>query len=716
MRSVVMATLMVAGLCQGAPIDEVNTKIGTISHMLVPVFPTIQRPNSMLRMVPINESARSDVVDGFTLNVCAHRQGNAFRMLPLSGEPSTWRFSTRYDQSVVLPYYYSVFLEGSEAFVEFAPAEKAAIFSVTFEGNTARAIHLAPRSGAGQLVFDGASVSGFDVIRDAKVYTWIEFDAPAKKLDQTKLVLGFDPQVKTVKMRYGISFISVEQARKNLAQEIADFNLERLSKETKKLWSKTLERIEVDGGSTDERAVFYSALYRCHERMVKISEEGRYAWFNQVNDDKGVPFWADDWIWDTFRAQHPLMAILHPTAQGEKLASYIRMYEQSGWVPTFPNFFGDAHCMNGHHAVSLFIDAWRKGIRNFDLEKAFAGMKQTMKTESMIPWCRGPATELDAFYWEKGYFPALRPGEEETVPQVVKGERRQSVAVTLAAAYDAWCLAQIAQELGRTEDAAYFAKHALDYRNLWKGDTQFFHPKDKDGKWIEPFDYKYAGGQGARDYYDENNGWTYLWEVYHNVPDLIQLFGSAEAFNAKLDRLFVEGPNRAIWEFYNVLPDSTGLTGMFVMGNEPSLHIPYLYNYSGQPWKTQKRVRMLLDAWWRNDRMGICGDEDGGGLSAFAIFSMMGFYPVTPGSPNYTLCSPVFKKIQIHLENGKTFTIKAPRASEANKYIQSVKINGQPWQSTDFPHDVIVQGGTVEIELGPRPNKAWATGAQQSNK
>ena len=292
----------------------------------------------------------------------------------------------------------------------------------------------------------------------------------------------------------------------------------------------------------------------------------------------------------------------------------------------------------------------------------------------------------------------------------VTPEKRQAVAVTLAASYDAWCLAQIARELGHEQDAVSFLARSRDYRNLWNADTGFFHPKDGDGRFILPFDYKYAGGQGARDYYDENNAWTYLWEVYHDVPDLIALFGGRQAFVARLDRLFTEGYERPRWQFYDVLPDSTGNVGMFVMGNEPSFHVPYLYDFAGEPWKAQKRIRMLLDAWFRHDLMGIPGDEDGGGMSAFVVFSMMGFYPVTPGVPAYAFGSPVFSKVVVHLENGRQFVLSAPQANRANKYIQVMTVNGQPWDKTWFSHDVLVNGGTVTVQMGDRPNKAWGTG------
>lgn len=722
------AALVCAGVAQAKdPVDYVNTKIGNISHMLVPVFPAIQRPNAMLRVTPPNENFTTDRINGFFLNVPAHRQGQVFLMMPTSGDVDSLRpdWSSRYDHAEALPYRYSAFLDDHEATVSLAPGRKSAIYSVTFENNKPRFIMLRPKQ-KGSMTIDGATISGTDDYHGTTVYTYLEFDTPpmrtgafeGAKADFTRnatrdsnrpVVAEFAPGVKTVRMRYGISYISVEQAKKNLEAEIRDFNLERLAKDARAEWNQVLSRIRVKGGTEDERTVFYTALYRCHERMVNISEDGRYfsAWDGKVHEDGGVPFWTDDWVWDTYHALHPLTTILHPAAQNEKLASYVRMCEQSGWMPTFPTVFGDAHCMNGQHAVVAFLDAWRKGVRNFDIEKAYAGMKKTMLEESMIPWYRGPATELDRFYWEKGYMPGLKPGEAETVKEVKPGERRQSVAVTLGAAYDNWCLAQLAKELGKQEDYAFFLKRSYDYRHLWRKDTGFFHPKDKNGEWIEPFDYKYAGGQGARDYYDENNAWTYIWEVHHNIADLIALFGGRQAFNNQLDRLFVEGYGRPRWEFYNVLPDSTGTVGMFVMGNEPSFHIPYLYNYSGEPWKTQKRVRMLMEAWFRNDLMGICGDEDGGGMSSFAVFTAMGFYPATAGIPAYTFGSPIFREVSVRLENGKTFTLRAPKADRVNKYIQSVTVNGQPWNKTWFSHDVLAEGGKIVLEMGDRPNKAW---------
>ena len=231
--------------------------------------------------------------------------------------------------------------------------------------------------------------------------------------------------------------------------------------------------------------------------------------------------------------------------------------------------------------------------------------------KTLAPWSGLPAGKLDAFYHEKGYIPALYEGEEETIPEVHHFERRQPVAGTLGAAYDQWCLAQLAEELGHTEDAAYFMAASYNYRNLFNKKTGFFHPRDWDGNFIEPFNYEFSGGMGARGFYGENNGWVYRWDVQHNIPDLIDLMGGSEAFVNNLDAMFAKPLGRSKYAFYAMLPDHTGNVGQFSMANEPSLHVPYLYNYAGQPWKTQKRLRKLLKEWFRNDLMGVPGDEDG---------------------------------------------------------------------------------------------------------
>ena len=238
-------------------------------------------------------------------------------------------------------------------------------------------------------------------------------------------------------------------------------------------------------------------------------------------------------------------------------------------------------------------------------------------------------------------------------------------------------------------------------------ETCFFHPKDKNGKWISPFDYRFSGGQGAREYYGENNGWVYRWDVPHNIADLIELMNGKEQFVANLDQMFNESLGKSKFDFYSQLPDHTGNVGQFSMANEPSLHIPYLYCYAGQPWKTQKRIRQLLKMWFRNDLMGIPGDEDGGGMSAFVVFSSLGFYPVTPGLPIYTIGSPMFSEVRIKLHNNKFFTIIAEGVSDENKYIQSATLNGKELNHAWFAHEDLINEGVLILKMGNRQNKMW---------
>lgn len=283
------------------------------------------------------------------------------------------------------------------------------------------------------------------------------------------------------------------------------------------------------------------------------------------------------------------------------------------------------------------------------------------------------------------------------------------MAVTLGTSYDQWCLSRIAAYLGKDDEASYYMKCSYNYRNIYNPRTGFFHPKDKDGMWIEPFDYSFPGGMGAREYYGENNGWVYRWDVPHNIADLIVLMGGKERFVANLDRTFSEPLGRSKYEFYAKLPDHTGNVGQFSMANEPSLHVPYLYNYAGQPWKTQKRIRQMLKTWFRNDLMGIPGDEDGGGMTSFVVFSSLGFYPVTPGLPIYVIGSPLFEKASITLSNGKVLDIVAKGASDRNKYIQSATLNGKEWNKAWFSHNEIKDGGCLTLIMGDQPNRSWGT-------
>ena len=689
------------------PVDWVNTGIGTISHLLVPTFPTVQRPNGMLRLLAPNHDFVTDRVEGFVLQNPGHRQGGCFTLRP-GPAPMT------YDQQHIQPYRSDVFIDSADVTVSFAPARHAAIAEIVFEGTGSQELKLGTRDN-GRLTVTGQTVAGHDHFGGVKVYLYGEFDGPVSVIqggrDSRDVRLGVEAP-RTLHFRYAVSYISAEQAVKNLRAEISHWSLAQVANEARAEWNETLGQVRVEGADDNRMTVFYTALWRCYERMVNITEDGHYLGYDrQVHATGGVDHYTDDWIWDTFRAHHPLMVLLRPNEEAAKLQSYVRMAQENreGWVPTFPGLAGDHHCMNGFHVPAAFLDAWRKGVRGFDLAAAYRVCDKTMREASKIPWYRGSKVAgYDDFYDQHGWVPALHPGERETLPMVSRWEQRQAVAVTQAFSYDAWCMGELAKTLKRPEaEIAAYVKESGNFRQLWRKDTGFFHPKDKDGKWIEPFDYRFSGGIGARAYYDENNAWTYIWDVQHALPELVELFGGPNPFVAQLERMFNEGLGCAKFDWPSKMPDSSGMVGQFVMGNEPSFHVPYLFNFAGQPWKTQKLVRKLLDAWFRNDLMGVPGDEDGGGMSAFVVFSSLGFYPVTPGRPDYAWGSPCFTRATIRLANGKDFVLEAPKASADAKYIQRVTVNGRPQEGTWISHDVISAGAHVLVEMGTRPNKTW---------
>lgn len=717
-----------------SPVDDVNPYIGNISHLLVPTFPTIHLPNSMLRVYPERGDYTSELLNGLPLVVTHHRERSAFNLSVCRAGELQPVVAYQYDNERLTPYDYRVDLEtdaGTCLSVEYALSHQSAIYAVDWAGEDAP--HVVVNSRNGTIYVGENFISGYQQLNDCtRIYLYVEPEtAPVERgilsggdIDvfrdsatgrDVSAVWRFADSVKRVRLRYGISFISEEQAERNLRRELDSFDVQALALRGREVWNEALGRIRVEGGTEQERTVFYTSLYRTFERPICMSEDGRYfsAFDGTVHDDNGTPFYTDDWIWDTYRAAHPLRVLIDREKEEAIIASYLRMAGQmgNGWMPTFPEVTGDSRRMNSNHAVATIADALAKGL-SVDTARAYEACRRGIEEKTLAPWSSAPAGWIDAFYREHGYIPALRPGEAENDPNVNAFEKRQPVAVTLGTSYDQWCLSQIAGALGREDEAAHYRACALNYRNLFNAATGFFHPKDRDGRWIEPFDYRYSGGMGAREYYGENNGWVYRWDVPHNVADLIALMGGREAFVSNLDAMYREPLGRSKYAFYAQLPDHTGNVGQFSMANEPSLHIPYLYNYAGAPWKTQKRIRQMLKTWFRNDLMGVPGDEDGGGLTSFVVFSALGIYPVTPGLAAYNIGSPLFPRAEIRLSNGKVFEIEARNVSDENKYIQSATLNGRPWDRPWFSHEELAQGGKLVLEMGPRPNREWGCGVE----
>ncbi|MBQ3722440.1 MAG: glycoside hydrolase family 92 protein [Bacteroidales bacterium] len=699
--------LLVTGCKSNDILSEVDPTIGGVG-VLQPTRPTVQIPNQMIRWTPLRADMLDDRVADYPLTLASHRLQSVFGFLPLvqGGWDGPWTTARQvYDGEKNMPYEYGARLEGCR--IRFAPSRHSGIAEVVFDAKEGALLRFRHLNGHGDFALEGdRTLVGHERFAGLDAYAWIAFDSPVSLVEQTEdkgcILLAADAE--KISVRYGISYIDADQAKVNLEKEIPGWDLDAVSQVARDSWTAALGKIKVEGGTTPHRRLFYTSLYRCYERMVDISEYGRYysAFDHQVHESDR-PFYTDNWLWDTHISLEPLQTILNPAMEQDKLQSYVEMYRQSGTVPSFAVIFGDWPAMTGNYAAVWMADALAKGLQ-FDIETGFEGVRHNALEETLLPWRNGPRCVLDKFYDEHGWYPSLHPGEEETVPEVsLPWERRQSVGLSTAFAYCDWAVAQIARSLGKTEDEQLFLDRASWYRNVYRPDKGMFWPKDKDGNWIEGVDPRYMD----RAYFTENNAYTFQWDVKHDLEGLFQLMGGRAEAEKKLDQLFRIPVQMGKGEYFIIMPDSSGMIGQFAMGNEPSFHIPYIYDYLGCPWKTQKRIHQVLDLVFSDTVSGIPGDEDGGGMSSFVVFSMMGFFPVTPGIPVYAIGSPFFEKTTISLPDGKTFTVKAKGYSEDNKYIQSARLNGKALDRAWFSHEELTAGGVLELTMGSEPNKDW---------
>ena len=530
-----------------AQVDEVDPTIGGQGFLLEPTRPTVHLPNSMVRVYPVRKDQLDDQIRSFPLTIISHRLGELFFLMPCDGEPDAWAWdrSVAYDQEKLTPYYLSTRFDDSLIQTEFTPTERAGIFRLTFP--SAKPVLLLANRMTGELSGKGNVIQGVERFHDMQAFVYGEFNVPVEikasiNDGKSRLVVSSSEQHKVLEFRYGISFISVAQARANLEKEIGTKSFEKVKAHARDRWEKVLNQVSVEGGTEAQRRVFYTALYRCYERMINITEDGQYysAFDHQVHQDVR-PFYVDNWLWDTYRALQPLQTLLNPEMQADQIQSYVRMYQQSGWMPSFAVLWGDYPCMTGNHAAAWIADAWFKGVENFDLKTAYAGVRKNSLEATILPWRNGPQTSLDKFYAEKGYLPALRAGEKESVAEVHAFERRQSIAVTLEQSYDDWCIAQLARASDHDADYALFLKRAENYKNLFRADKNSVWPKDAEGNWIEPFDTKFSGGMGGRDYTTENNAYTYDWDVQHDLNWSDRIDGRQKKRRSKARSTFSRG-------------------------------------------------------------------------------------------------------------------------------------------------------------------------------
>lgn len=702
----------------------VNTNIGTIGHLLQATAPNTQSPHGAAVIAPISRAGMkdrylSDKIFGFsagcasvmpTIDSCADYMHNA----------SVYD----HDFETARPDLYQVLLEDTdiqEAHTAFAntgmfrfiyPSSQAAWVVLTVRHCTFCQTENGVLCVTGDLfnAFNSHITAAFD-IHDAKEILYRDITVPNghNPLEQEEakaIVLRYDSTCVT--LPFALSAIGADSAKASLAACSMDFDAMHAA--CKQAWNDVLGRVRVQGGTEDMKKVFYTALYRVMSRMHNYSVNGQYLGFDgNVHADGGKAYYCDDGIWDTYRGAHPLQLLLEPDVHRDIIHSYLRQYEDSGWLPRFPNLSGNAPCMIGHHTVSILAESFVKGVE-MDVSLAYQAAHKNATERTMLPWRDGEAEDLTRCYYEKGFFPSLEEDEEETCDQVHPFENRQAVAVTIEHSYDDWCMAQLARAVGNQEEEQVFLRRSENYKTLYDEAIGFFHPRKMDGSFTQVYDPKWCGGQGGRKYYAENNAYIYNFAAQHDVQGMVALHGGKKAFAEKLDNLYVEQYDGVLKStFLMQYPDATGLMGQFCMGNEPSFHIPYLYNFCDQAYKTQRKVRELIDLWFTNSPLGICGDEDGGAMSAFLAFSAMGFYPVNPASGAYDIGSPCFDKVEIDLPNGKTFTICAQGAASGSKYIHSAAINGQTLEAPAFTHEQMMQGGELTLVMGKRPNKTlWA--------
>jgi predicted alpha-1,2-mannosidase len=731
------------------PVDEVNPSIGAIGHLLTATTPDVQRPRGLLRIIPtttpgIRDVYLADKIFSFSTILLPSdfsRGIGSYFIMPTTGkimaDPAENASRFDHDLEKATPYCYSVLLEDKNIEVEYTATNHSALYRFTFPEaeNSNVLISLLQNSGlkiVNEYVMEGSQTNPKAMDPKRTLYFHTEFSKPFKtcgSLGNQEIKPGdkersgnniglyvtyATKKQEQIQVKVGFSYISPAQARENLEKEIAGWDFEQVKDDGRKIWNDVLNKIQIKGGSASQRTTFYTALYRVFGRKTtNITENNQYysSFDNKVHAAEGHDFYQLGESWGSFRSLFPLGLILEPERQNDIVRSYIRMYEQRNWL-------GDAalnqRVMIGRHETATIADAYMKGFKDFDAEKAYQGMKKNALEATMLPWRNGSLTEPDSVYALKGFFPALRLGEKEWVPQVDRFEKRQAVAVTLEHSYDDWCLAQMAKALNKKDDYEFFLKRSYNYENVWDSRIGFMAPKSADGNWVfneKQLDPVWSGGQGGRDYYTETNAWTYTFHVQHDVAGLIKLMGGNAPFVNKLDALFQEqfGGRGSKFEFLNQFPDGTGLIGQYNHGNQPGFHISYLYNYAGKPWKTQRRVRDIMKIWYNDGPLGICGDEDEGELSSWYVFSAMGFYPVCPGSPVYDIGSPIFEKVTINVGNNKTFTIEARDVSGKNKYIQSAQLNGSPLNVPRFSHTDLSNGGTLVLQMGPRPNEEWGS-------
>ncbi len=627
---------------------------------------------------------------------------------------SGYRSRFSHARETAQPGYYSVVLDDYGVKAELTVTERAGFHRYTFpksdQGHILVDLNHRYMSGssrvleAGIKIVDYSLITGFRRVRcwapDRHLYFAMRFSKPflaagiikdgrrysnMKEAEGTDLKAWFDYRTSAgepLLVKVGLSGVSVAEALANLAKEIPDWNFERVRAAARSVWNGELSKIQIEGASPAQREIFYTALYHSMLAPQLFDDaDGSFRGLDgRVHPASGFHNYGTFSLWDTYRAAHPLYTLIERERVPGMIRCLMAMTEESPQktVPIWPLAGNETGCMIGYHAVDVIAEAYVKGFRGFDAEKAFG----LMRAQAMMDDYRGLG-----YYKKLGYVPSDMEAE--------------SASKTLEYSYDDWSIAQVARGLGKTEDYGLFLRRAANYRNLFDPGTGFIRPKTSNGEWAAPFDPKKTSTTNRWRDFTEANSWQYSWAAQHDPKGLIMLLGGREKFIAKLDQLFLQST-----EVEGEVPvDMTGLIGMYAHGNEPSHHIAYLYNYAGAPWKTAERVREIIRKMYLTGPEGLPGNEDCGQMSAWYLLSALGFYPVDPASGNYVIGSPTFRGATLDLGGGRKLRILAQNVSETNKFVQSASLNGKPLARSWFSHKEISSGATLVLKMGSAPGK-----------
>lgn len=496
----------------------------------------------------------------------------------------------------------------------------------------------------------------------------------------TAAVARFDfktKQSEEILVTTALSGTSMEAAARNLEAEAPKDDFDFYMKQAQENWTKELAKIEVTSDDADKKTIFYTAMYHAMLAPTIYSDvDGSYFGPDgQVHQAEGWTNYSTFSLWDTYRASHPLFTYLQPERVSDMIQCFLHFYEQNGALPLWNLYGWETDMMIGYHAVPVIVDAYLKGIGDFDPVKALEACVTTANRDDY---------RSIGFYKEKGY--------------VASDHENWSMSKTMEYAYDDYCIARMAEAMGEKEIADEFYRRSQNYRNVFNPETSFMQPRDSKGNFIPNYD-----PEAYIEDICESNGWQYYWSVAHDINGLIELTGGEARFAERLDSMFTyETADKSKLPIF-----STGMIGQYAHGNEPGHHVIYLYNRVKQPWKTQQYAAQVMHTLYKNTPDGICGNEDCGQMSSWYVFSAMGFYPVDPISGQYEIGSPIFPEVKMYLANGKTFVVRAENVSDENIYIQSVTVNGQPYNKSYITHEMIMQGDTIHFVMGNKPGPVW---------